>query len=56
MGHVDEMIDGWVPSTFSKTAMRWMPPEDAVVVRAKLDAEARAESVELGEVVPEPAR
>ncbi|MEO3922695.1 hypothetical protein ABGB07_02250 [Micromonosporaceae bacterium B7E4] len=56
MQHVIETLDGWVPSDFSPKAMRWMPPENAVVVRERLDAEALASAVELGEVVPEPAR
>jgi hypothetical protein len=56
MQHVIDTLDGWVPSDFSPKAMRWMPPELAAVERAKFDAEALAEAVELGEIVPEPAR
>ena len=53
MNSVAETLDGAVPSMLSRTAMRWMPPEQAVVVRARLDAEALASAIELGEVTPE---
>lgn len=53
MQHVIETLDGAVPSMLSRSAMRWMPPELAVKVRERLDAEALATAIELGEITPE---
>ena len=56
MQSVIETLDGWVPCDVPPKAMRWMPPEQAVVERQRHDEAALKTAIAEGMVTPEMAR